>query len=280
MFDIEALFIEQHKRFYQQYPRLSKVIIAAGKRLWLEDKAKDFRTYYPDAEGAELLACLFDYLNVAYEVDDKLQNLPKTGRLIVVANHPLGYLDGIGLLEYIAKQRSDVKMLVNQGLHNLLGMPELTIGVDSFHGRLSKQAYKAIKQQLENEGALIIFPSGLVSRRIKGELLDMPWNSSFVRFAKNYNAPVLPVFMRARNSSLFYFLTRLTDPMAKRNLFIRELMMMKLLREFLSYQKGKVIKAYFAPLVDLQNRYFAGYEEEHIADHIRAMVYQLDSPPA
>lgn len=277
MFDIKALFKEQHKQFYQQHPYLSKIVIAAGKRLWLEEKAKAFRASYPDAEGAELLACVFDYLDLAYEVDENLQNMPKTGRLIIVANHPLGYLDGMGLLEYATRQRSDVKMLVNQGLHNLLGMPELTIGVDSFHGRLSKQAYKAIKQQLEGEGALIIFPSGLVSRRIKGKLRDMPWNPSFVRFARNYSAPVLPVFIRARNSSLFYILSRLTDPLARRNLFIRELMMMKLLREFLSYQKGKVIKAYLAPLADLQSSCFAGCEDEQIADHLREIVYQLDN---
>lgn len=276
MFDIEIMFKQQHAEFCQKHPNLSKIIIAAGKKLWLEDKAKAFRASYPDAMGAELLDCVFHYLEMDFNFDQSLQQLPKTGRLIVVANHPLGFLDGMGLLKTIAKQRSDVRMLVNQGLHNLLGIPELTIGVDSFHGRITKQAFKEIKQQLDNEGVLIIFPAGLVSRKKKGEIVDMPWNPSFIRFAKSFQAPILPVYMQARNSPLFYFLTRLTDPIAKHNLFVRELMMMKLLREFLTYQKGKAIKACSGPLVDLQSECFADCEEIDIADHVRELVYQLE----
>lgn len=277
MFDIESLFKQQHAEFCQRHPKLSQLVIAAGRKLWLEDKAKAFRAIYPEAEGVGLLDSMFEYLETRFEFDQTLQKLPKQGRAIVIANHPLGFLDGLGLLKTLAKQRPDVRILVNQGLHNLLGMPELTIGVDSFHGRLSKRAFKEIKQQLESEGVLIIFPAGLVSRMKKGKIVDMPWNFSFVRFAKNYNAPILPVFMQARNSSLFYFLTKLTDPIAKHNLFVRELMMMKLFREFLSYQKGKTIKASAAPLIHLQTECFADCEEEAIAEHVRGIVYQLES---
>lgn len=277
MYDIEALFKTQHREFYHRHPKLSKLLIMLGRKLWLEDTAKDFRARYPDAEGVTLLEKLFCYLSLDFMLDDSLQQLPEQGRLIVVANHPLGFLDGLGLLKTIARQRNDVKMLVNDGLHDLLGMPELTIGVDSFHGRISKNSFREIKQHLRAEGVLIIFPAGLVSRMSKGKIIDLPWNPSFVRFAKTNQTRILPVHIQARNSRLFYFLSKITDPIAKNNLFVRELMMMKLLREFLSYQQGKQITARYAPLVNLQSDCFADCDETSLADHIRSLVYQLEA---
>lgn len=276
MFNIHTMFKLQHAEFYQRHPWLSHLIIAAGKKMWMQDAFVKFAELYPDLKDEQLLARGFEYINVGFQLDEQLQAVPKTGRLVIVANHPLGYLDGLGLVQELYKHRDDVKILVNNGLHNLLGMPKLTIGVDSFKGVLSKTAFKSIKSHLENEGVIVIFPSGLVSRKKKGKLYDMPWNSSFVRFAKSCGAPVLPIFFQASNSPLFYFLTRLSDPIAKKNLFVRELMMMKLLREIFSYQTGKTIYARCAPLVNLQSECFADCEVEQIAEHIRTMVYQLD----
>lgn len=235
MFDIESLFIRQHPDFYAKHPRLSKLVIGTARWLWKEQEFRHFAAQHPGDSGIALIASGFAYIDFDFILSeaDKAR-IPASGRLLIIANHPLGYLDGIGLLKIIGSIRPDIKLMLSDSLHVMLGMQDHTIPVDNFNGAISKQSLKAIHQHLDNEGALIIFPSGLVSGLTTRGIEDFAWNPSFLRFARQKNTPILPMYISGRNGILFYAAGLITRPLSKTVLLIRELLQMKLIREMFS----------------------------------------------
>jgi putative hemolysin len=76
--------------------------------------------------------------------------------------------------------------------------------VDVFGNKISKQSIQRIYSSLENEEAIIVFPSGEVSRSSKTGIKDTKWQKGFLKFAMMKQAPVLPVYIKTKNSWLFY----------------------------------------------------------------------------
>ena len=61
---------------------------------------------------------------------------------------------------------------------------------------------------------VIIYPTGEVSRIRPNGVRDMKWKSGFLQFARRTGSPVLPVFIDAKNSTLFYSVSILYKPLA------------------------------------------------------------------
>jgi len=57
---------------------------------------------------------------------------------------------------------------------------------------------------LNNDGSIIIFPAGKVSRICPQSIRDGKGHSGFVRIAINRKSSVLPIFVDGKNSALFY----------------------------------------------------------------------------
>jgi len=81
-------------------------------------------------------------------------------------------------------------------------------------GTLSRQSMLLIQESLENEEAVIIFPAGEVSRAYLHGILDSKWKSGFVKFAKRTQSPIVPIYIKARNSTLFYLSSWIYRPLA------------------------------------------------------------------
>jgi hypothetical protein len=56
---------------------------------------------------------------------------------------------------------------------------------------------------------VLTFPAGLVSRKIKGRVMDLKWHRNFIRKAVQYQRDVIPVHISGRNSNFFYTLANL-----------------------------------------------------------------------
>ncbi len=170
-------------------------------------------------------------LRLDVEPDD-IQRIPAAGGVLVVANHPFGALDAIGLGDILGRVRSDVKVMAN-GL--LARMPETAgeiISVNPFGGKAAKrQNLKGMKdavQWLREGGVLMVFPAGEVSHYhvSKGRVTDPAWSRHVAQLAFKTRVPVLPVYFHGQNSLLFQ-LSGVIHPRLRTLMLPREVMAKK-----------------------------------------------------
>lgn len=140
---------------------------------------------------------------------EQLEHIPKAGPLIVVANHPLGGLDGMLLSRLLLSVRPDLKVLTNEMLLGFKEFDELFIGVDVLNtGQQQKNAsgIRRISKHLNQGGALLVFPAGTVSviSHLADQIHDAPWQAMIAKIAQKYQAQCLPLWVGGRNSRLFY----------------------------------------------------------------------------
>ena len=188
-------------------------VVSLLSRVARIDELNDLYDMVCEAPGLSCIDELFRQLDLEVEIDEKLlDNIPRTGAFIVVANHPFGALDGLTLLHAIAKVRPDFKVMANFLLQNVEPIKDYFVSVNPFEGR--KEAYsnvtglKAVMQHLEQGHALGLFPAGEVST-FQGDLrtiADRKWANSAVKIIRNANVPVVPVFFDGTNSRIFHFL--------------------------------------------------------------------------
>lgn len=131
------------------------------------------------------------------------EHIPKSGKVIVAANHPLGGLDGMALIHAVSHVRKDTVFFVNDVLKNLENYGDLFVGVNKV-GNSSSSALKVVVDEYSTEKAILVFPAGLVSRMQKGKIRDLEWKKSFVSKALQYGSPIIPTFIHGQNSKFFY----------------------------------------------------------------------------
>lgn len=172
--------------------------------------------------GFAFVAAAIEHLQLRYEAGpEALQRIPARGRLLVVANHPCGALDALALLDLVGRVRRDVRIVANQTLSLIEPLADLLLPLRVFGGAPGAEGLRAIGRALENEECVIVFPAGEVSRMGPRGVRDGRWRRGFLRFARSSGAPVLPVRIHARNSTLFYGVSALCKP-ASTVLLVRE----------------------------------------------------------
>lgn len=214
MINAEQL-VQQHLPTLKEKPWLAKPVTGMLKHLLHEDDFVQFAELYPHLHGIEFVEQVLDYFSFRYQVsDNELERVPSQGRVVIIANHPIGSLDGLALIKLVSDIRPDVRVVANQLLNALPPLRDLLLPVNNMQGGTERRCLDAIANHLNNEGALIMFPAGEVSRLAPSGIRDGKWHSGFLRFARAAKAPVLPVFIDARNSALFYGASMLYKPLS------------------------------------------------------------------
>ena len=135
--------------------------------------------------------------------------IPKTGPLLVIANHPFGVIDGVILCSEISKIRPDYKIITHELLRQEPSVMHQILPIDfretqtALHNNLEtrQQALDQIKQG----GVLIMFPSGGISLapKIIGSAYDPEWKPFVAKLAMMRNTTTLPVFFTGQNSVVY-----------------------------------------------------------------------------
>ncbi|MEY3667792.1 MAG: hypothetical protein RL572_1332 [Pseudomonadota bacterium] len=171
----------------------------------------DERLRRQDSDSSRFLDFVLERLDADFQVHnlEVLGTLPADRPLIIVANHPLGALEGMYLSRLLLRYRPDLKVLTNELLLRFKEFNELFIGVDvlnpdrqQMNGRGMLQA----SRHLSRRGALLLFPSGTVSvlHLRSWSIQDAPWKDIVGRLALKYDATCLPIHVEGRNSWTFY----------------------------------------------------------------------------
>ncbi len=151
---------------------------------------------------------------------------PRSGPLVVIANHPFGILDPCVLASYVGEHRKDLKIMTNSLLGIMPEVREHAILVNPFGGsaaaRENLQGMKAALAHLKSGGALIIFPAGEVSAYQPGKgIHEAPWTKHVGSLVRRTSATVLPVFFPGGNSPLFHA-AGVIHPRLRTGLLLRE----------------------------------------------------------
>lgn len=233
------------------------------KKLIREDEINYFIKTNQHLRGFAFLDKVLEYFNFSYQVSDKsINNIPAEGRLIIIANHPIGSLDGLALLKLVHSVRPDSRIVANELLTLLEPLESLFLPVEVLSGRASyKSQFQAMLDALENEQALIIFPAGEVSRINAAGIRDGVWKQGFVKLAKKTQAPILPIFIDAKNSTLFYSLSTLYKPLGTL-LLVHEMFNKE--NQKLTFHVGKAIPAREIEQSELPPKLLANRFKKHL----------------
>src|SRR5206468_11155370 len=95
----------------------------------------------PGVTGDAFVLWLMDALGVELRVADAdLARIPKSGPVVLVANHPFGGIEGVALARALKRVRPDVKLFANYLLHRIPELREIFFFVDPFARRGSSRA--------------------------------------------------------------------------------------------------------------------------------------------
>jgi putative hemolysin len=227
---------------------------------------------HKNKEGIHFLDSILKEFKIEFEVPkEDLDRIPKTGPFITISNHPLGGIDGILLLKLVLEKRGDYTTLGNFLMDRVKPLNPYILGVNPFETRKEvKSSVGGLKnalRHLRNGYPLGLFPAGEVSTHREGKLLvDKPWDPGAVRLIKKAEVPIIPIYFHAKNSRLFYALSKISDTFRTA----------KLPSELFS-QKRRVIKVRIGKPISVkdQNQY-ENIDEFH--QFIRKKTYMLANP--
>lgn len=172
---------------------------------------------HKEKKDLEFLNAILDEFEINFEIPkEDLKRLPKDGAYITISNHPLGGIDGVLLLKLLLEQRPDFKIIANFLLHRIKPLVPYIMPVNPFEAHKdAKSSVAGFKQSLKHlrEGhPLGIFPAGEVSTYRDGKLIvDRPWEEAAMKLIQRAEVPVVPIYFHAKNSKLFYRLSKLND---------------------------------------------------------------------
>ena len=215
MLNIEQSVANKFPGFAERSPLIRKSTLSLLRKLTREQEINNFLREHQGQRGIDFIDRIFEYFNFSYSVSQRERNnIPAQGKVVIIANHPIGSLDGLALLRLVSEVRKDVKIVANDMLMAFEPLQDLFLPLDNMTRATYKQSYKNIVQALGDEQAVIIFPAGEVSRASAAGIRDGKWQAGFLHFARKTRAPILPIFVSAKNSLLFYSASMLFKPLA------------------------------------------------------------------
>ena len=234
--------------------------------------------YYSAAEAdpsQEFMERVLEVMNIETAVTDSdLARIPRDGRVVIVANHPFGGIEGIVLGALLRSLRPDVKLMANFLLKAIPDLHDAMIFVDPFDraasAAINLRPIKECVRWLRGEGALGVFPAGAVSHidLRRGGVTDPAWSPTIARLIRMTEAPVVPVFFRGSNSLLFQILG-LVHPRLRTGMLPRELVNKR-------NRKLEVRIGHAIPY-----RRLAGLTDDHaLMEYLRQRTYHLSKRAA
>ena len=232
---------------------------------WIEQatgKPRLRRLYEDYAKGPaveEFFAEAVARLALTVRVHGGVTGIPKTGPLVIVANHPFGVVDGIVLGYLISLVRSDFKILVHSVLCRLPELRPHLLPIDFSETPQARDINLATRktalQDLADGKVIAVFPGGGVATAPKpaGRARDPEWKLFVARLIQAGRSDVVPIHFAGQNSRLFQVASHVSETLRLSLLF----------REVVN-KIGTEVRAHVGPALAYES--LAGFDDR------RAMV--------
>ncbi len=215
---------------------------------------------------------ILDDLQIKFEIPEKdFKRIPKEGAYITISNHPLGGIDGVLLLKLMLEREPNFKIIANFLLHRIRPLKKYIMPVNPFENHKGAQSsvvgIKETFRHLSDGKPLGMFPAGEVSTYKDGKLMvDKPWEEGAIKVIRKAQVPVVPIYFHAKNSRLFYLLSKISGTLRTA----------KLPSEVFS-QKNRIIKVRIGKAISVEEQ----NEHKSLADYsdfLRRKTYMLANP--
>jgi len=265
-------FIDIDKIIEDKNPRLKKwlpdFLIRYLKKITHQKEINKIITDTEGMDGFEFCDFVLKHYNISIKTHG-LENIPKTGGIIFAANHPLGGMDALAIVNEMKPVRTDFKFVVNDILLHLKPMKSLFIGVNKI-GTNSKGNIATLNAEFAKPQGIFVFPAGLVSRRKKSLIRDLEWKKTFISRSKKFEKNVIPVFLDGRLSNFFYNLANFREKVGIK----ANIEMLYLVNELFK-QKNTTLKLYFGKPISYATFNNTKNDREW-ADFVKQEVYRLN----
>ncbi|WP_346862822.1 1-acyl-sn-glycerol-3-phosphate acyltransferase [uncultured Draconibacterium sp.] len=197
--------------FAQKSPRLARLVPGFIYNYFTKILHLDYINHalkdYGHLKGIDFIDKVVEEFNVR-EFVHNAENIPTSGKYIFASNHPLGGFDSLLLMKNVNEKLGDLKFLANDVLMGIPNLSPVFVPVNK-HGGHPRQAAKALTDAYNSDNQILIFPSGLASRKIKGKIVDLEWKKHFIQKSVQHKRDIIPVFISGRNSNRFYRIAKL-----------------------------------------------------------------------
>jgi len=176
-----------------------------------------------DLSGWDAMAFISTLLSLKVSAVGE-EHIPKKGAFILAPTHPTGIADGIAIFDLMKRLRPDMAIFANRDA--LRVNPNFRDIIIPVEWRINEKSHAKSRDTLEmtarafaESKAIVLFPSGRIAYWNEDKLTERPWQPSVVALARRYEVPVVPVNMTARNSGLFYLLSKYSTELRDMTLF-------------------------------------------------------------
>jgi putative hemolysin len=193
-----------------------------GGRATLVTLYEHWRAQWP-LSGMSLWSSALYWLGVSLQMGGEAWPPPvrRNERLVVIANHPYGLLDGIAICALAEKLGRPFKILAHS---QLMRVPEL---IPYFLPIDFNETEEAVRNNIEARRralaalhageTIVIFPAGGVSTaplklplRQFARASDLPWKNFAYRLIRAAEATVLPLYFVGQNGPIFHAASRVS----------------------------------------------------------------------
>jgi len=194
-------------------PRFKRLVIQLIERITGQPELKRMYLEHQNnpKPGESFWDAAINKLGLKIDLNEQdLSEIPRTGPVIIVANHPFGVLDGLMVCWLISRVRTDFKVLTNALLNRAEEIKPYLLPIDFEETKAALETNIRTRAEskalLEKGGALVIFPGGTVSTTptlLARKAKDPEWKTFTGRMIVQGKAPVVPVYFDGQNSRLF-----------------------------------------------------------------------------
>ena len=159
MINVESAIRLNYPGLFNYPAFVTHPLLALLRALFREREINAFLAGHQEG-GLSFIDAVLDHLDISYSADQKeLEHIPAIGKVIVVANHPMGAMDAFALIRLVShvRQNRKVRILANPLLMQIPQLAELLIPIDNMTGKLSRRSVRMVEEALEQDEAELEF---------------------------------------------------------------------------------------------------------------------------